>query len=287
MRAGQEVADLGFHRGNARLRSSKKCTSSLIEGAKPPSRSSRPKRPDDGWAVKFPAAFIVIYAGNICCCNVPLSAFLGQECQWFLGALPSPPNQGQCTLASTSRAQSPIRRDTALRWPNTRLEVPGRGRSPHTGRAGGPGTVIAMDMTRPGNTQASVRDPIAHRRGAEAVSPRGPQGNLCCRQSPQPGARGSGPLQRRADGSLPLTGNGRIGRGSCARPGLGALIDLSESRSADSCPSFPVWLRVQLPIWRAPGGPPSTPIPPFNRPLSFRPNPGNSYSDHPTRYDPH
>ena len=32
---------------------------------------------------------------------------------------------------------------------------PGRGRSAHTGRAGGPGTVIAMDMTGPGDAQAS------------------------------------------------------------------------------------------------------------------------------------
>src|SRR5713101_4581062 len=49
--------------------------------------------------------------------------------------------------------QRPIRRDTALRWPNTRLRSRGRGRSPHTGRTGGPGTVIAMDMTGPGDAQ--------------------------------------------------------------------------------------------------------------------------------------
>ena len=43
-------------------------------------------------------------------------------------------------------------------------------------------------------------------------------------KSSQPGARSSGPLQRRADGSLPPAGNGPIGRGTRARPGLGALV---------------------------------------------------------------
>src|SRR5437899_9063598 len=81
--------------------------------------------------------------------------FFLSSVQWFLGALPSPPNQEQCTLASTARAQGPIRRGTALRWPTTRLEVPGRGCSPSAGRAGGPGTAIAMDMTGPGDAQAS------------------------------------------------------------------------------------------------------------------------------------
>jgi len=95
--------------------------------------------------------------------------------------------QGPCTLASTSRAQRPIRRDTALRWPNTRLEAPRRGRSPHTGRAGGPGTVIAMDMTGPGDAQASVRDPIAHRRGAEAASPAVPEATSVAGRAPSPG----------------------------------------------------------------------------------------------------
>src|SRR5439155_5418104 len=111
-----------------------------------------------------------------------------------------------------------------------------------------------------------VLDPIASGR-AGVASYAVPEAPSVAGRAPSPGRGVPVPCNGGRDGSLPLTGNGRIGRGSCARPGLGALIDVSESRSADSCLSFPVLLRGPAPRFGGHGvAAPSTRIPPFNRP---------------------
>jgi hypothetical protein len=78
MRAGQEVADLGFDRGNPCLRYSKTYFSSLIKGAGPPSRFLAIEAAGQRMSGQDPVGLIVIYVRNIGCCNVPLSAFLAQ-----------------------------------------------------------------------------------------------------------------------------------------------------------------------------------------------------------------
>src|SRR2546429_2931918 len=65
---------------------------------------------------------------------------------------------------------------------------------------------------------------VANEAGPGGTPPKvRPAPRLRKQRAPSPGRGVPVPVSGGRDVSLPLTGNGRIGRGTCARPGLGAL----------------------------------------------------------------